>query len=242
MNNGSFTSRLTGLTANTTYYARAYATNSAGTGYGDEVSFKTLQEAVVNRKYRVNVDFECGEALSPSSRPNIYVIWMENESTSFIQNMFICHKLIFGGVTGTALPYWKVNKYPKSSKSEVDAVTSATVPNQNFTVSATLKDSTIKNFKLYFEIDHSFDQNDWFSDQPALLYSAEINLNDTLFELAPVGWTPNENTENQVPNTPMGKLESEMRYITNLKDGSSFGQADSRSSTKMVKKIRVRIE
>jgi len=38
---GSFTSNLAGLTANTPYYVRAYATNSAGTGYGDEVSFTT---------------------------------------------------------------------------------------------------------------------------------------------------------------------------------------------------------
>ncbi len=38
---GSFTSALTGLTPNTTYYARAYATNSAGTAYGNEVSFTT---------------------------------------------------------------------------------------------------------------------------------------------------------------------------------------------------------
>jgi uncharacterized protein (TIGR02145 family) len=38
---GSFTSSLTGLTANTTYHLRAYATNSAGTAYGNEVSFTT---------------------------------------------------------------------------------------------------------------------------------------------------------------------------------------------------------
>ena len=42
MNSGSFLSNLTGLTANTTYYVRAYATNSAGTGYGNIVSFKTI--------------------------------------------------------------------------------------------------------------------------------------------------------------------------------------------------------
>jgi hypothetical protein len=38
---GSFTSSLSGLTGNTTYYVRAYATNSAGTAYGAEVSFIT---------------------------------------------------------------------------------------------------------------------------------------------------------------------------------------------------------
>jgi uncharacterized protein (TIGR02145 family) len=39
---GSFTSKITGLTSNTTYYVRAYATNSLGTAYGNPVSFKTL--------------------------------------------------------------------------------------------------------------------------------------------------------------------------------------------------------
>ena len=38
---GSFTSVLTGLTSNTTYYVRAYATNSVGTAYGEEISFTT---------------------------------------------------------------------------------------------------------------------------------------------------------------------------------------------------------
>jgi len=39
---GSFTTNLTDLSANTTYYIRAYATNAAGTTYGDERSFPTL--------------------------------------------------------------------------------------------------------------------------------------------------------------------------------------------------------
>jgi len=38
---GAFTSAMTGLLGNMTYYVRAYATNSAGTGYGPEVTFKT---------------------------------------------------------------------------------------------------------------------------------------------------------------------------------------------------------
>lgn len=42
---GAFTSNITGLTANTTYYVRAYATNSQGTAYGNEISFTTLQNS-----------------------------------------------------------------------------------------------------------------------------------------------------------------------------------------------------
>ncbi len=38
---GSFTSNLTGLAANTPYYVRAYAANSAGTAYGSQVNFTT---------------------------------------------------------------------------------------------------------------------------------------------------------------------------------------------------------
>ena len=38
---GNFTSNLNGLSPGNTYYLRAYATNSAGTSYGNEVSFST---------------------------------------------------------------------------------------------------------------------------------------------------------------------------------------------------------
>jgi uncharacterized protein (TIGR02145 family) len=39
--NESFVSSITGLTANTTYYVRAYAVNEIGIGYGNEISFIT---------------------------------------------------------------------------------------------------------------------------------------------------------------------------------------------------------
>jgi len=39
----NFTSSITGLDPGFRYHARAYATNSAGTGYGNDVSFTTLQ-------------------------------------------------------------------------------------------------------------------------------------------------------------------------------------------------------
>lgn len=40
---GSFTSSITGLTPNTTYYVRAYATNSTGTAYGPQRNFTTYK-------------------------------------------------------------------------------------------------------------------------------------------------------------------------------------------------------
>lgn len=40
---GSFQSNLNGLTEYTTYYVRAYATNGAGTSYGNEFNFTTAQ-------------------------------------------------------------------------------------------------------------------------------------------------------------------------------------------------------
>ncbi len=39
---GSFISNMKGLTPNTYYFVRAYATNAVGTGYGSQVTFKTL--------------------------------------------------------------------------------------------------------------------------------------------------------------------------------------------------------
>lgn len=40
-NTGTFVSQITGLSESTTYYVRAYATNSVGTAYGNEVNFTT---------------------------------------------------------------------------------------------------------------------------------------------------------------------------------------------------------
>jgi parallel beta-helix repeat protein len=39
---GTYTSTITGLTPNTLYHVRAYATNTAGTAYGEDVTFTTL--------------------------------------------------------------------------------------------------------------------------------------------------------------------------------------------------------
>jgi hypothetical protein len=53
---GSFISSLSGLAANTSYYLRAYATNSAGTSYGAQISFTTTNNSIaVQTKEIVNI-------------------------------------------------------------------------------------------------------------------------------------------------------------------------------------------
>ncbi|MBO7586932.1 MAG: fibronectin type III domain-containing protein [Bacteroidales bacterium] len=51
---GAFTSTLTDLQPNTTYYVRAYASNILGTNYGEEVSFTTLENCTDPTSLSVN--------------------------------------------------------------------------------------------------------------------------------------------------------------------------------------------
>ncbi len=54
---GSYSCSITGLTANTTYYVRAYATNSAGTSYGSVVSFNSLPSFAIGQSYQGGIIF-----------------------------------------------------------------------------------------------------------------------------------------------------------------------------------------
>jgi plastocyanin len=54
---GQFVSNITGLSANTTYFVRAYSTNSVGTAYGNEVSFTTGSVAAGNEVSIISSSF-----------------------------------------------------------------------------------------------------------------------------------------------------------------------------------------
>lgn len=55
---GSFVSAITGLSANATYYVRAYATNASGTAYGEERNFTTSSPAIaIGQTYEGGIIF-----------------------------------------------------------------------------------------------------------------------------------------------------------------------------------------
>lgn len=65
---GKFTSLITGLTANSTYFLRAYATTNAGTGYGNTYQFTTKNSTNIQTALIPAGTFTMGSPLSEGSR------------------------------------------------------------------------------------------------------------------------------------------------------------------------------
>ena len=76
---GAFTSAITGLVGSTTYYVRAYATNSIGTAYGNEVRFTTIPSP---SSYAIGVSYLGGKiAYLDASGIHGFVCALADQST-----------------------------------------------------------------------------------------------------------------------------------------------------------------
>lgn len=105
---GIYTSQITGLMLNTTYYVRAYATNGVGTAYGNEVCF-------------TSADFNCGTSSITDIDNNVYQTvqignqcWMKENlrTTRYADGTSIS----LGSSTSTSTPY---RYYPNCDSNNV---------------------------------------------------------------------------------------------------------------------------
>jgi uncharacterized protein (TIGR02145 family) len=108
----SFTSNITGLTSITTYYVRAYATNSVGTAYGSQVSFTTTGQPQPCPDVATVTDYD-------NNTYNTVQIgdqcWMkENLRTTHYSNGT---SIALGSSTSTSTAY---RYYPNNNSSNVD--------------------------------------------------------------------------------------------------------------------------
>jgi hypothetical protein len=94
---GDYVSSLTGLSPNTTYHVRAYATNSSGTGYGDDVSFMTLDLS----KYSIPFNESFSRLILPPD-------WTtQKEGTGIVEKWAISETSFSGGSPNEALYSWQ---------------------------------------------------------------------------------------------------------------------------------------
>ena len=180
--------------------------------------------------------------LESTAKPAIvYVIWIENKAGTFVQNLYVCGRLLDNSLSGIPLPYWTMNKKDDTS---IDGLSGATVLPE-FSISRVLSPEAGRQFTVYAEVDHSFDNNDWFRNQPAVLFGVEVDL-DTLkpqYEMAPLGWTKgSQNKYRSIPGAPTsadGELNTELRYLDNHADNGAFGAADPASATLIIDELTV---
>jgi len=83
---GSYTASLTGLASGTTYYYKAYATNSEGTGYGEIMLFTTTASTGVTSLTILNEQYEVITNTTVNMGNEIY-FKVKNNSSSEIANI-----------------------------------------------------------------------------------------------------------------------------------------------------------
>ena len=180
---GAFTSSITGLKHNTTYYVRAYATNSAGTAYGPEVSFKTaaLPDAIyaLGDGTAAGWDNTIAVKISQTTTPGIYegiLVLTAAKSMKFIQTLGTWQPQ-WGQATGLAAGILGANL---GGGSDPDAITTPATGG-NYKVTVDLGAMTYKVVAAYpsalFMIGDGVGGWDWASlDLPMIPVNSHPNM------------------------------------------------------------------
>jgi photosystem II stability/assembly factor-like uncharacterized protein len=104
---GAFSVSLSGLSGNTTYYARAYATNSHGTSYGDNVQFTTHVTGISDLK-------SVGIKIYPNPTKGIFKIVINDyDRDTKIKIKDVSGKNIYQKTVDKKITEIKLSNYPK---------------------------------------------------------------------------------------------------------------------------------
>lgn len=180
---GAFTSSITGLTEGSVYYARAYATNSAGTAYGNEMTFTAL---VIGQVYAGGI---LGYLLQPGD-PGYYA----GEAHGIVVSFYTSPAWHWSPVANTIIG-------TKTALGTGKANTDRIVRSQVYEFPENLEEfKNISAAQICFYIIKNGDYTDWFlpsKDELNKLYANKDKLPDFTKEGRDYYWSSSEVSQNE---------------------------------------------